>query len=174
MAPKLPSWIAPHPTRKGCYVVDPDGIYPLLLNAFTEYDKTVEAAAKALDDQGTKLKTAGMEAAAAAKSSEAAAKRLLKIGYPGKIDRNWLEIVYQCAKLERIRALREAGLPPWPPMVFNRGKNGYKERWSLAAAPEGPIKTVGPKNNDFSVADRKKLGSMAREAYKKLRGYIPE
>lgn len=174
MAPKLPAWITPHPNRDGCYVVDPDEIYPLLLDAFTEYDKTVEAAAKALDGQATSLKAAGMAADATSKATEAVAKRLTKIGYPGKVDRNWLEIVYQCAKLERIRALREAGLPPWPPMVVNRGKAGYKDRWSLASAPEGALKTVGPKHNDFAIADRKKLGTQAREAYKKLRGYIPE
>ncbi len=174
MAPKLPAWLAPHPTREGCYVVDPDEIYPLLLDAFTDYDATVETAAKALDGQAASLKTAGMVADATAKTTEAAAKRLLKIGYSGKVDRNWLEIVYQCAKLERIRILREAGLPPWPPLVVNRGKAGYKDRWSLAAAPEGALKTVGPKHNDFSIADRKILGGMARQAYKKLRGYIPE
>ncbi len=174
MAPKLPAWIAPHPTREGCYVVDPDQIYPLLLSAFTDYDDLVEAAAKALDAEATKLTAAGMEADAGAKETQAAAKRVTKIGYPGKVDRNWLEIVYQCAKLERIRILREAGLDPWSPQVFNRGKAGYKDRWSLAAAPEGALKTVGPKHNDFSISDRKILGTQAREAYKKLRGYIPE
>ncbi len=70
--------------------------------------------------------------------------------------------------------LREAGLDPWPPQVFNRGSEGYKDRWSLKSAPEGALKTLPPKHNDFSIADRKILGGMARQAYKKLRGYIPE
>ncbi len=88
MAPKLPAWITPHANRKGCYVVDPDQIYPLLLSAFTDYDDLVDAAAKALDAEAKNLKAAGMEAEAGSKETQAAAKRLTKIGYPGKVDRN--------------------------------------------------------------------------------------
>ena len=142
MATKLPNWIKQDKNNPRRFFLDPDKFYPGFL-------KELE----------------GMEAV---ESEEYPGETL---DYKGKGDQNWLEMAFQCFKLDAILAKRNAGIDPWGCENIIEGGEGFKERWGLKHHPQGKVKS---KDGVFADADVRKVALQARAVYKKLRGYIPE
>ena len=74
-----------------------------------------------------------------------------------KPDKYWIEVCYQCMKLDLQTALRRFGFT-----IHLRGDDGRAQRWKLAAFP-GTAADVA----------RATTGREAREHYRRLRGFIP-
>lgn len=74
------------------------------------------------------------------------------------LDQYWLEVIYQCAKLDLRRLLLISGKKPWPRQIRIRGS---KEKWAQHRYPVGRGSYAATK------------GKEAREIYRQLRGFIP-
>lgn len=80
-----------------------------------------------------------------------------------EVDQYWLEVAYQCAKLDAMRYIMLAGVDPRPNKVLILDiKVADKEKWALRNHPVG---------RGIEAASK---GREAREHYKKLRGFLPE
>ena len=81
-------------------------------------------------------------------------------------DRYWVEVAYQCAKLEVLRLVshtdwdRRGDGVPLQFMIL--AHDGRKDRWALANLPAGRGEDAATK------------GLEAREHYRRLRGFIPQ
>lgn len=83
---------------------------------------------------------------------------------PSKVDQYWIEVVFQCAKLEVQRIVGRTELDPRPakPLEIRiLGHGGRDTRWRLEGKPEG---------KGWQAAT---FGKEARAHYIKLRGSIP-
>lgn len=75
---------------------------------------------------------------------------------PKDIDQYWLEVAYQCMKMELQRILGFFAFE-----IRVRAHRGRKDRWALNNHPPG------------KGANLATLGREAREHYKRLRGVVP-
>src|SRR6185295_10284961 len=85
--------------------------------------------------------------------------------YQIRLDRYWLEVIYQVAKLE---AQRCVALNGWDPRrdgntlrIKIRGDGGRKDRWALANFPENRGIFAATKEHE------------ARKIYTAMRGFLP-
>ena len=103
-----------------------------------------------------------------------------EIPYDGTVDAYWLEVAFQCMKMEVQIAVRTAGVDPRPEKgllihvtttTIDADGGTHKDRWGQKNyAPglfEGYEKTYGP-------AAWKAVARDARGYYKTLRGVIPQ
>lgn len=84
-----------------------------------------------------------------------------------ELDQYWLEVAYQCAKLEVARVLVDSGHDPWPARpraIVIQSRKGAEEGdpgWVIANYPVG------------RGADAATKGREAREHYRRWRGFVP-
>lgn len=89
-----------------------------------------------------------------------------KVGAPALLDQYWIEVAYQCAKLEAQRLVRDAEL--WPAggtlaiiVESRKGQDGGRS-WALVDHPVGRGVAAATK------------GREAREHYRRWRGELPQ
>ena len=84
------------------------------------------------------------------------------------IDQYWIEVAYQCMKMELQRIMGRFNFE-----IRVRAHGGRKGRWALANNPDPYLKI----DEDGKIIDSGPLrateGRQAREHYKRLRGFIP-
>lgn len=90
-------------------------------------------------------------------------------------DQYWLEITHQIAKLDAQIAIKAAGLArdDVSLVLIIRGDEGYKDRWALKNHDAGQMAAVLSKTNGDRKAADKIVAGVAREHYKRLRGFLP-
>jgi len=100
------------------------------------------------------------------------------------LDQYWLEVLFQCSKMDAQHELREAGLDP---RVNGDGlrlrflsEDGRKERWTQRTAPlESPagqarrMELIGAHRSLLRGAAAASQGGEAREHYRRVRGFLP-
>lgn len=75
---------------------------------------------------------------------------------PKDVDQYWIEVAYQCMKMELQRIIGFFGFE-----IRVRAHDGRKKRWALANHPVG------------KGADLATIGREARGHFKRLRGFVP-
>ncbi len=91
---------------------------------------------------------------------------LSELGASEKIDRYWLEIAYQCVKMDLQTALRRYDFT-----IHIRSDDGRKDRWGFHAH-KGTRGHAG-KAVDDPLVIRATKGKEAREHYRRIRGFVP-
>ena len=83
---------------------------------------------------------------------------LKELGVPdAEINKYWLEVVYQCVKLDLQTAMGRFGFK-----ILIRSDGDRKERWALSKWPGGPDQVL-----------RATKGLEAKAHYRRIRGFIP-
>ena len=132
----LPAWAERHPSMAGTILVDPDKFYPEILGELRQVVASLTPAE--LERQG----------ATAADAQALLAQQRTKY---------WIEVAYQCMKLELQTAMRRFNFT-----IHIRGDDGRSTRWGLRYLPGTDA--------DVLRADRMQ---QAREWFRRLRGFIP-
>lgn len=96
---------------------------------------------------------------------------------PEDIDQYWLEVCYQCVKLETDRIALERGFHPRQTGIgLSRtimSEGGRKQRWAIKNYPDRHADVWPGTNTPRSGVDRATNGKEAREHYKRIRGFVP-
>ncbi|MCP4304718.1 MAG: hypothetical protein GY788_07545 [bacterium] len=85
----------------------------------------------------------------------------------------WLEVAYQCMKLDVQLHVALAGIDPRPKsslVITVNGRPGHKARWAQSRKPKGKMADLAKKYGDDAW---KQVARDAREQYKRIRGVLP-
>lgn len=92
------------------------------------------------------------------------------VPYEGEVDQYWLEVAYQCMKLDAQLFLRMSGLDPRPQqsLVLNID-GGSKDKWAQKRYKPGRLERLAALGDPYKLA-----GKEAREYYVRMRGFLPQ
>ena len=136
MAIQLPSWAERHPAQANTILVDPDKFYPEILGELRQ--AALSMSASRLDELG-------------------AFPTDVAILQGNNISKYWIEVAFQCMKLELQTALRRYNFS-----IHLRGDDGRSQRWGLRYHPGTDA--------DVARADR---AQQARAWFRVIRGFLP-
>jgi hypothetical protein len=90
---------------------------------------------------------------------------------PEEIDQYWLEVIYQCIKLDVQAAIARSDFDPRDRKMPVEIKMQRAEKWALANFPDKHATVEGGKR--VSGIERASKGREAREHYRRVRGALP-
>lgn len=148
---KLPGWakqVRGEPCPK--YEVDPNKAYPDILKELRKFYENHSADPKS--DTGRQFD-----------------RYFKELGAPfEQIAQYWVEVAYQCAKMEMQRILGRFNFE-----LRIRAHGNRKDRWALKNHPDRYLKVDDDGNIVDSGVMRATNGREAREHYRRLRGFVP-
>lgn len=136
MAIQLPSWAERHPAMANTILVDPDKFYPEMLG---------------------ELRQAALGASQSTLAEVGALPSDVEVLRNNKISKYWIEVAFQCMKLDLQTAMRRFNFS-----IHLRGDDGRSQRWGLKHHPGTEA--------DVLRADR---AQQARAWFRLIRSFLP-